>query len=227
MNRQYDSCIPSNSFNNDTDVPAYYLPIISYEWVPTTHASDIMPVLGDSIDYLVPGQPVSTYNYTSVSDMQQTQQGSASMQQVVSFDNRTITPFQGNGSPQQALISDPGITHDMCSFHGEGWMQFDCSTIDSKPENVLRNENGDKGLEIGDEVLSDLAISTSTKKCQWKGCTFPRPFRRDAELMRHTRTIHVSRDAYKCPICGRGFGRKDKMEDHRRTHTYNHAEARC
>lgn len=84
-------------------------------------------------------------------------------------------------------------------------MQSALPTTDSKPSSRPTEE------------------ATPSKKCEWKGCTFPRPFRREAELIRHIKTVHVSRDAYKCPICGKGFGRKDRMEDHRRTHTHNHA----
>lgn len=218
MDHHFNSCTPFDS-NNNPDQPVYCmgLPTIPYDGVHTTQTFDTMPARGD-INPLIPGQPISSYTYPAVPGIQQ---GPAIMPQIAFFNS--ISPFQNNEHRhlQQSIMSNTGLVYDKHStFDDEGgWMQFALPTIDSK----LNNENQD--LEISDQISSPTAPaeSTASKKCEWKGCTFPRPFRRDAELMRHIKTVHVARDAYKCPVCGRGFGRKDRMEDHRRTHTYNHA----
>ncbi|KAL2808745.1 hypothetical protein BJX63DRAFT_407974 [Aspergillus granulosus] len=45
-------------------------------------------------------------------------------------------------------------------------------------------------------------------------------FRRVSDLIRHIRTIHINRDAYRCAIdgCGRTFGRSDHLRVHQMVH---------
>jgi hypothetical protein len=217
MDHEFSSCImPINSLNNDPDQTIRGLPTVPHEGLHSTlRSADTMSV-GD-INHLVPAHPISTYNYTSVPSIQQEP---ASMQQAVLFNS--TSPFLNNGYHhhlQQTLMPDnTGIFYDnKHSFHDERWMQFGFSSIDSNTDGASNNETN--GLEISDQISSLPSEPPASKKCEWKGCTFPRPFRRDAELMRHFKTVHVSRDAYKCPVCGKAFGRKDKMEHHRRTHT--------
>ncbi|KAK1147626.1 hypothetical protein N8T08_000968 [Aspergillus melleus] len=57
-------------------------------------------------------------------------------------------------------------------------------------------------------------------KCRWVGCLEKRNhFRREVELMRHIKTIHVSPQAYQCDECNMFFNRRDNLEAHaRRVH---------
>ncbi|GAM38744.1 hypothetical protein TCE0_033r09724 [Talaromyces pinophilus] len=228
MDHRFASSMPFNSIdslNNDLDQSFHIdtVPTMPYKGLHSTQSFDIMPALSNSISHSGPVHPISTYNYTSVPAG--TKQGPASVPQVALLDNSTIAPFQHNGYHhhlQEALMPSSGHLYDKHCYQDEGWMQFAFSAIDSKLNDVHNNENN--SLQSSDQYnVSPPIEATPSKKCEWKGCTFPRPFRRDAELMRHIKTIHIARDAYKCPVCRKGFGRKDRMEDHRRTHTHNHA----
>jgi hypothetical protein len=58
-------------------------------------------------------------------------------------------------------------------------------------------------------------------QCKWQGCRSSRHFRREADLIRHIRTIHISPYAHPCYVegCDRSFGRKDHLQEHlRRCH---------
>lgn len=213
MDDQFTSCIPFNSINNDPNQSIHYLQTMPYEELHTTQSPNTMSGLGD-INYLAPAGPISTYNYASLPGIEQ----EPAIQQVVMLNNSTTIPLRNNSYHHhhpQTLMPNTGLLYDgNHSFHDEGWMQFSLSTTN----------NANNGLETPNQQIPSSSSppmdSTTSKKCEWKGCTFLRPFRRDAELMRHIKTVHVSRDAYKCPVCGKAFGRKDKMEDHRRIHTH-------
>ncbi|KAL4875417.1 hypothetical protein BJY04DRAFT_202167 [Aspergillus karnatakaensis] len=59
-------------------------------------------------------------------------------------------------------------------------------------------------------------------RCQWKGCHSTTIFHREADIMRHIRSIHLAPDAYPCLEngCKRSFGRKDYLQEHvRRCHS--------
>ncbi|KAL2826583.1 hypothetical protein BJY01DRAFT_229612 [Aspergillus pseudoustus] len=55
-------------------------------------------------------------------------------------------------------------------------------------------------------------------QCRWEGCNSSTIFRREADILRHLKTIHVSPKAYPCPEwgCNKAFGRKDHLRAHRR-----------
>ncbi|KAL2840137.1 hypothetical protein BJX68DRAFT_190066 [Aspergillus pseudodeflectus] len=58
--------------------------------------------------------------------------------------------------------------------------------------------------------------------CKWEGCISTIVFRREADLIRHLRTIHISPNQYPCtePNCNWTFGRRDHLLHHvRRRHT--------
>ncbi|KAJ0424704.1 hypothetical protein BJY00DRAFT_276196 [Aspergillus carlsbadensis] len=57
-------------------------------------------------------------------------------------------------------------------------------------------------------------------QCKWEGCRSQTTFKRANDLIRHIRTIHVDRDAYRCPFegCGMAFGRKDHLRVHQGVH---------
>ncbi|KAL3465627.1 hypothetical protein BJX64DRAFT_285232 [Aspergillus heterothallicus] len=56
-------------------------------------------------------------------------------------------------------------------------------------------------------------------RCRWQGCRSNTSFRREADLIRHLRTVHISPKAFPCmePDCGMGFGRRDHLRMHRRS----------
>ncbi|KAL4883982.1 hypothetical protein BJY04DRAFT_183708 [Aspergillus karnatakaensis] len=63
-------------------------------------------------------------------------------------------------------------------------------------------------------------------QCKWEGCTRTHYFRRETDLWRHIRTIHVAPGAFRCVVgnCGKVFGRKDHFQQHvKRRHPYSHA----
>ncbi|KAL4789162.1 hypothetical protein BDV19DRAFT_395302 [Aspergillus venezuelensis] len=64
--------------------------------------------------------------------------------------------------------------------------------------------------------LSSSSHGAPIYRCRWEGCTSATLFRREADLMRHLKTIHVSPQAYHCPVfnCDRVFGRKDHVNQH-------------
>jgi hypothetical protein len=57
--------------------------------------------------------------------------------------------------------------------------------------------------------------------CKWEGCEYDGFFGREDDLLRHVRSVHVSRSSYLCPAreCSKSFNRKDNRDAHfRRLH---------
>ncbi|OJJ70059.1 hypothetical protein ASPBRDRAFT_650104 [Aspergillus brasiliensis CBS 101740] len=60
-------------------------------------------------------------------------------------------------------------------------------------------------------------------QCKWEGCRYTGSFHREADLLRHLRTLHISPAIHRCGIdnCGSVFNRKDNLRDHtRRYHSH-------
>lgn len=214
MDHQSSSRIPFTSFLDEPDYPDHCPPTMPYAEVYTTQS---LASVDDSAKYLIPDHPISALTYNLIPDI--VQQGSASMQQVglssssiPSQDNR----YHHHHRLHQSLIpTNVPYEDNKHSAYDHDWTQFALPT----------NENQTLQMSDRNDIsplspLSQPEKATASMKCEWKGCTFPRPFRRYADLMRHIKTIHVSPDAYKCSVCGKGFGRKDKLEVHHRTHTH-------
>ncbi|KAL2801974.1 hypothetical protein BJX63DRAFT_139377 [Aspergillus granulosus] len=55
-------------------------------------------------------------------------------------------------------------------------------------------------------------------QCRWEDCSSSTTFRREADLLRHLKTVHVSPKAFPCPElgCNKAFGRTDHLRAHRR-----------
>ncbi|KAE8311091.1 hypothetical protein BDV41DRAFT_542968 [Aspergillus transmontanensis] len=53
-------------------------------------------------------------------------------------------------------------------------------------------------------------------RCKWEGCTSRRHFNREADLVRHIKTIHISPRSYKCAIenCSKTYNRGDNLKEH-------------
>ncbi|KNG83295.1 hypothetical protein ANOM_008717 [Aspergillus nomiae NRRL 13137] len=52
--------------------------------------------------------------------------------------------------------------------------------------------------------------------CKWEGCTSTKIFNREADLVRHVRTIHIAPRSYRCNVdgCFRSFNRGDNLKEH-------------
>ncbi|KAI9368788.1 hypothetical protein BJX61DRAFT_536966 [Aspergillus egyptiacus] len=72
--------------------------------------------------------------------------------------------------------------------------------------------------------------SSRLYKCEWRDCHTPGRFKRELDLVRHLRTVHISPDRYRCGDCDRAFGRKDQLNGHRTKHhesVCHSAKAEC
>ena len=67
------------------------------------------------------------------------------------------------------------------------------------------------------EPAAQPAPPRFSKTCKWEGCQYPHPFGREADLVRHLKTVHINPGAYICSElgCGRPCSRKDNLEAHR------------
>ncbi|KAL5339775.1 hypothetical protein BJX70DRAFT_363142 [Aspergillus crustosus] len=57
-------------------------------------------------------------------------------------------------------------------------------------------------------------------RCKWEGCRSTHHFRREGDLWRHIRSIHLAPNAFPCPVagCDKVCGRKDHMQQHVKRH---------
>ena len=98
---------------------------------------------------------------------------------------------------------------------------FDCSapgcgmTFDQlKKLNAHSKIHDVSGLQKGKQCTVDII------HCGWEECGSTKFYNRDSTLWRHIKGTHVLPDAFKCstPGCGKGFGRRDKWNEHSKTH---------
>ncbi|KAL5042382.1 hypothetical protein BDW71DRAFT_211229 [Aspergillus fruticulosus] len=81
--------------------------------------------------------------------------------------------------------------------------------------------------KIPREIGSPLHTSAAARfQCKWQGCDSSHRFKRENDLIRHIRTIHISPDAWPCLMnnCGMAFGRKDHLIQHNKRR-HNRAKA--
>ncbi|PIG81888.1 hypothetical protein AARAC_003716 [Aspergillus arachidicola] len=54
------------------------------------------------------------------------------------------------------------------------------------------------------------------QRCKWEGCTVMKCFNREADLLRHVRTIHIAPRSYRCNVdgCFKCFNRGDNLKEH-------------
>ncbi|KAJ5618694.1 hypothetical protein N7528_006805 [Penicillium herquei] len=64
--------------------------------------------------------------------------------------------------------------------------------------------------------IPEAAGSAPEYRCTWEGCQYTGSFSGEGTLMRHIKSTHVSPNRYRCKICGKVFGRKDKVMEHLR-----------
>jgi hypothetical protein len=67
------------------------------------------------------------------------------------------------------------------------------------------------------EPAREMVPSRFPKTCKWEGCKHTRSFSREADLVRHIKTVHISPGSYICPEvgCRKACSRKDNLEAHR------------
>jgi hypothetical protein len=73
---------------------------------------------------------------------------------------------------------------------------------------------------------SDQAVAML---CKWEGCKYDGFFKREVDLVRHVRCVHISPRSYSCPAggCRKSFNRKDNRDAHfRRLHESGEANIR-
>ncbi|KAE8415233.1 hypothetical protein BDV36DRAFT_263237 [Aspergillus pseudocaelatus] len=54
------------------------------------------------------------------------------------------------------------------------------------------------------------------QRCKWEGCTSIKCFNREADLLRHVKTIHIAPRSYRCNVdgCFKSFNRDDNLKEH-------------
>jgi uncharacterized Zn-finger protein len=83
---------------------------------------------------------------------------------------------------------------------------------DGVPQRISESENPECGNQYA---------PTSAKICKWDGCKYTGSFGREADLLRHVRTAHISPRSFVCSVsgCRKSCSRKDNLEaHHRRVH---------
>ncbi|KAL2816435.1 hypothetical protein BDW59DRAFT_153235 [Aspergillus cavernicola] len=81
------------------------------------------------------------------------------------------------------------------------------------------------GSETNHLVIPAVEHDAPGFPCKWQDCRSTTCFRREVDLMRHVKSVHVAPKAYCClePNCGKAFGRKDHLQNHKRNrHPDNH-----
>ncbi|KAE8356033.1 hypothetical protein BDV28DRAFT_145535 [Aspergillus coremiiformis] len=115
-----------------------------------------------------------------------------------SHDLRDTTMFEINagqyqsGHPSSNPVAPPSVQAMRSQSTGR---------LPSNPATVNERENRDR----------------RHLRCRWEGCTFTRAFNRDADLVRHLKTIHISPRSYRCTVdgCFKSFNREDRLNDHK------------
>lgn len=187
----YNDEISESFFNSDQSLPMGFLRTLPGAVQPDSHNADTIPLF-----CTINGELTPSMSITATSTMK------------CDYTNRIAAEFSDNIRP--LVLGNPAAPR-----------------TDLPPNMRLYNErNPIPATASGGQGGIDLAMvqrnqpPDSVLKCEWKGCKSKRSFGRRAELERHVKSIHISPDAYQCPVigCEKSFGRKDRMESHKRQH---------
>ncbi|OJJ03870.1 hypothetical protein ASPVEDRAFT_762734 [Aspergillus versicolor CBS 583.65] len=150
--------------------------------------------------------------------------------------------FGPTGAATPDIWLDPAVGASQCAIKGtiEGagvWSTTDgspaCSSYDMAAADwgrALSLPCPNNDVQAADESLvfprgSPIPSIADTHQppvfqCKWQGCRSSASFRRQVDLIRHLKTIHIAPDAYPCrePNCGVAFGRKDHLKAHSKMH---------
>ncbi|KAL4928146.1 uncharacterized protein BDV17DRAFT_264895 [Aspergillus undulatus] len=103
-------------------------------------------------------------------------------------------------------------------FEPQDWFSFSTSdTLQERAESGAVLTNGRVSCQRSNSATVHTPNSnTPLFRCRWEGCQSSTLFRRETDLLRHIKTIHISPEAYPCPEanCDRVFGRKDHVAQH-------------
>ncbi|KAL3470116.1 hypothetical protein BJX99DRAFT_240108 [Aspergillus californicus] len=147
----------------------------------------------------------------------------------------------GNRSPLHHQVVDPALTmigyqcnsldgqHDMAS---PAFLTWNSSYVSSTPVpewhtnpalSVLPgNTAGGQSIaatrDYPYQAIDHAPPGPLLYQCRWQGCRSTTLFRREHDLLRHLKSIHIRPDAYVCDIggCRQTFGRRDHLLQHRR-----------
>ncbi|KAE8383156.1 hypothetical protein BDV26DRAFT_252219 [Aspergillus bertholletiae] len=77
-------------------------------------------------------------------------------------------------------------------------------------------ESNADGQSMQEQVHQGHADVRPPLTCRWDGCTYRRLFNREADLVRHVKTKHISPRCHKCTVnaCTKSFNRGDNLRDH-------------
>ncbi|RWQ99915.1 hypothetical protein C8Q69DRAFT_452979 [Paecilomyces variotii] len=141
-------------------------------------------------------------------------------------DQTTVGEWTGDHTTQYY----PGATTGFANFRSSSYNEstsndYGANLFRPPAHESIKGEDGNDHV-AGADMLQDNQYAPRRKRtnpgpltCGWEGCTSTDVFSCDRALWRHIKTMHVSPDAFECPVkrCGRSFGRKDKCQDHIRS----------
>ncbi|KAL4746649.1 hypothetical protein BDW72DRAFT_184536 [Aspergillus terricola var. indicus] len=89
------------------------------------------------------------------------------------------------------------------------------------PRQEAANSSGPSDLQPPAQSQAESSTQAApVSQCKWIGCRSSTPFIREADLIRHLRSVHIAPNAFFCDQhnCGKRFGRKDHLKAHLKTH---------
>ncbi|KAJ5352190.1 transcriptional regulator family: C2H2 zinc finger [Penicillium brevicompactum] len=84
----------------------------------------------------------------------------------------------------------------------------------------LKKLNEHSSTHSANEGQKGKQCAIGSWRCFWEDCDNKNIFNRDTSLWRHIKEKHIFPDAFKCstPGCPKGFGRRDKRDEHSKSH---------
>ncbi|KAL2835417.1 hypothetical protein BJY01DRAFT_223687 [Aspergillus pseudoustus] len=212
---------PRRSESGEDDFPGYWEPISLFSHVP--HSNDRQPDHKERL-YNNDNNPTSLHPQspgTSFARLEIPKQSHAVYH--IPAQATVQTPRPQGVYPDLGNISQPlpfeQITDSNMFTPLELFLQ--CSTQPNSNRSIPAGETPRSTSAPGTQrmrtPLSPLhAVQNRSFECKWRGCKSSRPFRRETDLIRHLRTIHISPAAFVCPegSCGKPFGRRDHLMEH-------------
>ncbi|THC87030.1 hypothetical protein EYZ11_013524 [Aspergillus tanneri] len=130
------------------------------------------------------------------------------------------------GSQSGAYNNDPGNNDFMPMQNGtlsnsSGYYgEILATNINSNPGDQLVStfptEGSSEGRTVQGQMHEGYIDVRQALRCRWDGCTYRRHFNREADLVRHVKTKHISPRCHKCAVksCTKSFNREDNLRHH-------------